>query len=49
MGVARIGMEATGDQTAIEAIDAAAVGEDDIANRLTIGERVGVGGSYGIR
>lgn len=49
MGVAGIGMEATGDQTAIEAIDAAAIGEDHVVNRLAIGERVGIGdaGGYG--
>ncbi len=43
MGVGGIGVEAPGHELAIETVDAPAVGEDEIVDRPTIGERSRIG------
>jgi hypothetical protein len=41
MSVGGVSVKAAGDKVAVEAVDASAVGQDHVANRLSVGKRCG--------
>jgi hypothetical protein len=45
MGVGGVIVKAAGDKVAVKAVDTPAVGQDHVANRLSVGERSGSRGS----